>query len=58
MASDPLYDRARELGEAWADTMASLGRGLRDGLEHPVDRAIREWQALPWYKRIFWWVVR
>jgi hypothetical protein len=22
----------------------------------PVDDAIREWQALPWHVRLYWWV--
>lgn len=31
-------------------------RGYSRCIEHPADRAIREFQALPWYKRFWYWL--
>lgn len=50
----------RELGEAygaaWAplrEAMIAFMDGMVQVMEHPADRAQREFRALPWYKR--WW---
>ena len=56
---------AREYERALANLDRTVNRTSRDLQEiffnHRALRAemaIADWRALPWYKRLFWWVVR